>query len=198
MAKLRNFSKASTADDHDASAAADCDHACAGRAAGCPLRRQFGFTRAEELTLDVIRCLCDVYASGSAQGWEVAMRTAESELGLAAGPLLVARVTSFVRALKSERRGSFKYLSFGCSHICDDELAILTLIKAKRLGDVGVQQNLMTVVVGGAPIHENTNRAADHLAALYLSTSARSGLPASELAPEWADAEANIRPTRMH
>lgn len=144
------------------------DEECAGRAGGFPLRRDFGFLTVEELTLDVMRCLFDVYGTGSGQGWDVAVAHAEESLGATDGPVLVARVTSFLRALRLERRGGVKYLGFGCEHICDDELAILTLMKAKRTGDARSLNRAMLSVTNGSPAAYRIDRAATELCALQL------------------------------
>lgn len=137
---------------------------CAGRANGFPLRREFGFTPVEDVTLDVFRCVCDVYVTGSAQGWDVAITTASEKLGAADGPLLVARVTAFLRALKAERMGNVSYLGFGCSHVCPDEVAILTLIKSIRLNDANVGDTVLQLVLLDGPSTELTTSAAKLLA----------------------------------
>lgn len=137
---------------------------CAGRANGFPLRREFGFTLVEDVTLDVFRCVCDVYVTGSAQGWDVAINAASEKLGAADGPLLVARVTAFLRALKSERMGNVSYLGFGCSHVCPDEVAILTLIKSIRLNDANVCDSVLQLVLLDGPSTEMTTSAARLLA----------------------------------
>ncbi len=90
---------------------------CAGHALGFPLRAELGFLPIENITLDVFRCLCDVYTSGSAQPWEIAIKIAEENLGAAEGPLLVARVTALLRALRAERKLGFSYLSIGDQHV---------------------------------------------------------------------------------
>jgi hypothetical protein len=108
---------------------------CAGHALGFPMRAELGFTPIESVTLDVFRCLCEVYITGSAQPWEIAMKEAEEKLGAAEGPLLVARVTALLRALRSERKVGFSFLSVGCQHVSPDELAVSGLLKAARVGD---------------------------------------------------------------
>lgn len=140
---------------------------CAGRANGFPLRREFGFAFVEEVTLDVFRCVCDVYVTGSAQGWDVAINTASEKLGPADGPLLVARVTAFLRALKAERMGNVSYLGFGCSHVCPDEVAILTLIKSIRLNDANVSETVLQLVLLDGSSTELTTAAARLLAELH-------------------------------
>lgn len=140
---------------------------CAGRANGFPLRREFGFALVEEVTLDVFRCVCDVYVTGSAQGWDVAITTASEKLGAADGPLLVARVTAFLSALKAERMGNVSYLGFGCSHVCPDEVAILTLIKSIRLDDANVCNTVLQLVLLDGPSTELTTSAGRLLAEFH-------------------------------
>jgi hypothetical protein len=108
---------------------------CAGQALGFPLQASLGFLPIENLTLDVFRCVCDVYATASAQAWEFAVKFAEKQIGPVDGPLLVARVTAFLRALRKERRVGFSYLSAGCQHVSPDELTVTGLLKAARNGD---------------------------------------------------------------
>lgn len=140
---------------------------CAGRANGFPLRREFGFTLVEDVTLDVFRCVCDAYVTGSAQGWDVAITTASEKLGSADGPLLVARVTAFLRALKAERMGNVSYLGFGCSHVCPDEVAILTLIKSIRLNDANICDTVLQLVLLDGTSTELTTSAARLLAEFH-------------------------------
>lgn len=142
---------------------------CAGRANGFPLRREFGFTLVEDVTLDVFRCICDAYVTGSAQGWDVAISTASEKLGAADGPLLVARVTAFLRALKAERMGNVSYLGFGCSHVCPDEVAILTLIKSIRLNDANVCDTVLQLVLLDGSSTDLTTSAARLLAEFHRS-----------------------------
>lgn len=117
---------------------------CAGHALGFPLRSELGFTPVENVTLDVFRAVCEVYTSGSAQPWEIAVKISEENLGMSDGPLLVARVTSLLRALRAERKIGFSYLSVGCQHVSPDELAVAGLLKAIRTHDEhGIQRGLM-------------------------------------------------------
>lgn len=106
---------------------------CAAAAAGLPLRSGFGFTAIENITLDVFRFVCMSYGSGDAAFWHRAYDHAEASFGLLRGADLVARVTVLVRALRIERQGCFRILSAGCCRVCEDELAVQTVIKAARL-----------------------------------------------------------------
>jgi hypothetical protein len=144
-----------------------CSGTCAGHERGFPRRAQFGFTKVEDVTIDVLRGLCDVYATGSGEGWDAAHRLCEAEFGLVNGPLLVARVTTVIRALRSERHGNLSYLGFGCQHICPDELAILTLIKSERLDEVSVRDGVIAIVVRNGPARRLTLAATRALADLH-------------------------------
>jgi hypothetical protein len=114
MRKIRNPKPETAANAPD-------ETACAGHALGFPLRSELGFMAIENVTLDIFRCVCDVYATASAQPWEVAVRLSEEQLGAIDGPLLVARVTALLRALRQERAVGFYYLSVGCQHVSPDE-----------------------------------------------------------------------------
>jgi hypothetical protein len=117
---------------------------CAGHALGFPLRTELGFSPIENVTLDVFRAVCEIYTSGSAQPWEIAFKISEENLGVGEGSLLVARITALLRALRSERKIGFSYLSIGCQHVSPDELAVAGLLKAFRSRDEhGVQRGLM-------------------------------------------------------
>ena len=108
---------------------------CAGAAAALPLREDFGFKPIEDVTLDLFRLICQTYASGDAGSWDAALNHAEGKLGPLDGPSFVARITALVRALRAERNGRFSFMSAGCRHLHDDELCVLTVIKAARQGD---------------------------------------------------------------
>jgi hypothetical protein len=137
---------------------------CAGQALGFPLRSSLGFLPIENLTLDVFRCVCDVYATASAQPWEVAIKFAEEQLGLVDGPLLVARVTALLRALRKERATGFSYLSAGCQHVSPDELTMTGLLKAARRGDRSALERGITLTLDNAEITDSTRIAVRWLA----------------------------------
>jgi len=128
MLKIKNLESTTSSNP-------DEETMCAGQTLGFPLQSELGFSAIENVTLDVFRCICDVYATASAQCWEVAIRFAEEQLGAVDGPLLVARVTALMRALRQERGTGFSYLSVGCRHVSPDELTITGLLKAARTGD---------------------------------------------------------------
>jgi hypothetical protein len=145
---------------------------CAGHALGFPLRRELGFSPIENITLDVFRCICEVYTSGSAQPWEIAIKISEENLSADDGPHLVARVTALLRALRAERKVGFSYLSVGCQHVSPDELAICGLLKAARFRDeLGVQQGLM-LALDKPQTTTRTQSSARSLAALQLQLAA--------------------------
>ncbi len=145
---------------------------CAGHALGFPLRSELGFSPIENITLDVFRCVCEIYTSGSAQPWEIALKISEENLGAGDGPLLVGRVTALLRALRSERKIGFSYLSVGCQHVSPDELAVAGLLKAVRSRDEhGIQRGLM-LALDKPQITTRTQSAARSLAALQMQLSA--------------------------
>lgn len=144
-----------------------CSSGCAGQAGGFPLKSALGTSATEELFLDVMRCLCDVYSTGGAMGWEVAIRRAERVLGVDIGPMLVSRATSLLRALHAERRNSYRYLSFGCQHICDDEIALVMFLRALRKNNTMEAEIGLAAVTGGAPIAPQSHDAAMCLVGMF-------------------------------
>lgn len=142
-----NLRSRATKIDGDSGHGNDCLDECAGRAGGFPMMSKLMLAPIEMLTVNIFRCICDIYVSGSGEGWDVALNAADKELGPIKGPEYVARVTSFVRALRAERQGKFSYLGYGCQHICNDELALMTLIKAIRLKDECATKNILQDVV---------------------------------------------------
>ncbi|SFV37476.1 hypothetical protein [Hyphomicrobium facile] len=139
---------------------------CAGHALGFPLRAELDFLPIENVTLDIFRCLCEVYTTGSAQPWEIAMKEAEAKLGPAEGPLLVARVTALLRALRSERKVGFSYLSIGCQHVSPDELSVSGLLKAARSGNESALDRGLKLLVEDPQAPARTQFAARALASM--------------------------------
>jgi hypothetical protein len=140
------------------------ENVCAGHALGFPLRSSLGFLPIENVTLDVFRCVCDVYATASAQPWDIAIRMSEEQLGAVDGPLLVARVTALLRALRRERGSGFSYLSAGCQHVSPDELTVTGLLKAARNGDKNAFERGIALALDNAEITDRTRVAARSLA----------------------------------
>lgn len=86
----------------------------------------------ELLIVDLIRCVCHGYASRDLAAWEHAFRLADDRLGLTDGPILAARVSALIRAMREERRVHFGFMPLGCCRISEDEEALMALIKASR------------------------------------------------------------------
>lgn len=147
---------------------ADGEDVCAGHALGFPMRAELGFLPIESITLDVFRCLCEVYTSGSAQPWDIALKEAEKTLGAGEGPVLVARVTALLRALRAERKTGFSYLSVGCQHVSPDELAVSGLLKAARTGDESALHRGLKLTLNGPEASARTQHAVRALASLQL------------------------------
>ncbi|MFT3732537.1 MAG: hypothetical protein QM780_14150 [Hyphomicrobium sp.] len=166
--------------------AAQGEDVCAGHALGFPLRSELGFSPIENVTLDVFRAVCEIYTSGSAQPWEIACKISEENLGSGDGPVLVARVTALLRALRAERKIGFSYLSIGCQHVSPDELAVAGLLKAMRSRDEhGVQRGIM-LALDKPQTSTRTQAAARSLAGLQMQLAA-SHLNAGAEAQEFKD-----------
>lgn len=142
------------------------ENVCAGHALGFPLRSELGFLPIENITLDVFRCVCDVYATGSAQPWEIAMKISEERLGAGEGPMLVALVTALLRALRIERKLGFSYLSIGCQHVSPDELAVTGLLKSARAHDDAGMARGIALALDNAEVSARTAFAVRSLASL--------------------------------
>jgi hypothetical protein len=156
---------------------AAAEDVCAGHALGFPLRAELGFLPIEDATLDVFRCLCDVYATGSAQPWEIAIKIAEENIGAIEGPLLVARITALLRAVRAERKLGFSYLGIGCQHISPDELAVSGVLKASRAQDQNAMERGLALALDNPETSARTELAARALAALqarYVAPGAES------------------------
>jgi hypothetical protein len=95
-----------------------------------PTIESLGLAPIELAIVDLVRCFCHGYASGNLASWEHAFRLADDRLGLAEGPILAARVSALIRAMRDERQVDFGFMPLGCSRISEDEEALLALIKA--------------------------------------------------------------------
>jgi hypothetical protein len=149
-------------------ALSDEEDVCAGHALGFPLKSELGFLPIETVTLDIFRCVCEIYTTAHAQPWEIAMRMAEGYLGAAEGPLFVARVTAVLRALKCERDGGLCYLSIGCQHVSPDELAIAGMLKSTRVRDEAAFERGLVLALNNAKSAERTRAAIRALAAFQI------------------------------
>jgi hypothetical protein len=149
-------------------AAPEEDGVCAGHALGFPLRSDLGFLPIEDITVDLFRCVCDVYASGSAKPWEIAMTMAEERLGPSEGPHFVALVTALLRALRIERKTGFSYLSIGCNHISPDELTVAGLLKSLRARDASSSERGFNMTLANPEPGARTRLAAQALATAQL------------------------------
>lgn len=94
------------------------------------------------------------------------MRTAEGHLGTVEGPLLVARVTALLRALKCERNGGLCYLSVGCQHVSPDELTIAGMLKSTRVKDEAAFERGLALALAQSSASDRTRLAVRALAAL--------------------------------
>lgn len=95
-----------------------------------PFARSMRLTLVELLALDLSRCFCQGWADAHIGAWEHAFRAAEERLGPIEGPILVARVFAFMRALLRERRRGLRYLQVGCTRICLDEQDVMRVLQA--------------------------------------------------------------------
>lgn len=100
-----------------------------------PFAAAMGLSPSELLALDITRCFCHGWTDGHIAPWEHAFRIAEERLGVVEGPLLVARVFSFMRVVLRERRRGLRYLAVGCSRICPDEEELMRALHGAACAD---------------------------------------------------------------
>lgn len=87
------------------------------------------------LALNVARCFCHGWSSGKLAAWEHAFQMADEQMGPVQGSAFVARVIAMMRALMRERQGGLRYMSVGCTRICEDEEALLRAMQSAFSGD---------------------------------------------------------------
>ncbi len=95
-------------------------------------RETMGLTPLEDLILDVSRLIFDIHGNGNGAAWLTAIDLTEQAAGPGTGPLLLARATAFVRAMLAERQGCFQFLTAGCRHMTQHEVAMLEVLKSAR------------------------------------------------------------------
>lgn len=110
------------------------DVPCAAARAGLPRRQDYGLNLNEDVCLNVVRDLLSMFVTGDARHWDRAMDFCEVHLGESSATQMVAQVSRFVRALRIERTCAFSFLSFGCQHITQDELALISTLQTLQVG----------------------------------------------------------------
>lgn len=130
-----------------------CAHDCAGERAGLPLRASYGLAPIEEIGLDLVRLMFSAQVTGEARYWFAAMDHAETHLGSLPGATLCVHVTALMRTVRRDRQVPFSFLSFGCRHICEDEVAILSLLQAIQLGTQADVDDALEHLAQGGPVH---------------------------------------------
>lgn len=93
----------------------------------------------ESLCLKLVRYICESLANESAHGWEEAHALARRELGESDGVAVVSNVTALLYAIRAERQRAFSFMVADCPicsrHLCEEERAILELLRAARSYD---------------------------------------------------------------
>ncbi len=130
-----------------------CADDCAGARAGLPLRARYGLTPVEEIALDLMRLMFSAQVTGEARYWFAAMDHAETHLGSLPGATLSVHVTALMRTVRCDRQVPFSFLSFGCRHICDDEVALVSLWQTMQLGNQTDVDDALEHVAQGGPVH---------------------------------------------
>ena len=155
---------------------------CAGARAGLPLRKTFNFTPHEDVYLDVVREILAMYASADARHWHAALEYTEMHFNDACAVSFVARATNFVRGLRAERHCPFNFLTFRCSHITSDELAMMSALQTARHGPEYVHKDALQYLAQSASFNK-LERAVRELADLLEAPAAPSALQTSAREP---------------
>ena len=91
--------------------------------------------------LYLVRLFCMSYEHNQAEGWDRALSHAENRYGAEDGPAIASRIAVLVRAMRTERRGGFGYLSPFCPNcrvnVTDDEWELMLLMQAGYRGGTG-------------------------------------------------------------
>ena len=93
----------------------------------------------ERLWLKLLRYSCQSLASGTAHDALAAQQLAEREFGEVDGSLLIRNITALLHAIRAERRRDFSFMPTDCPicsrHLCEEEQAIVELLRAVRESD---------------------------------------------------------------
>jgi hypothetical protein len=112
---------------------------CYHRTRNLPRADTFRLDDAERLCLTLLRHACESIASGTAHGAELAHELADREVGEADGAILIGNITALLHAIRVERRRDFSFLVADCPvcsrHLCEEEQAIVELLRAARKSD---------------------------------------------------------------
>ena len=98
-----------------------------------------GLGEVEREWLHLIRLHCTSYEHNRMEGLDCAMTHAEQRFGADQGPSIAARAAVLVRAMRTERHGTFGYLSPHCpvcsQRLTEDEWDLIVLMRAGYEGD---------------------------------------------------------------
>lgn len=159
---------------------------CIGARLRLPHRSKMDFTSFEEVTLDCLRFICWSYSRRDFGTWDEALKFAGANFGPHHGPIIAVRLCGLMHALRVEKRKGFSFLSAFCHHICDDELAIMSLIKAARQGHGDTVQEIGRYVTGHSIAHQTVTAAKRlsnaQLEALSMPERSKHGSPKSAVA----------------
>lgn len=99
-----------------------------------PRMTDLGITADERNLLLLVRLQCASYERNQMQGMDEAYTLAEEQFGPDVGPLVAARITALIRAVRAEWSARFSYLSPRCAscreRITSSEWHLLRLMRA--------------------------------------------------------------------
>ena len=93
----------------------------------------------ERLCLKLLRYICETLATDSGHGAQAARELAVDELGELDGSILLGNISAVLHAIRAERRRDFSFMPADCPicsrYLCEEEKAILELLRAARKSD---------------------------------------------------------------
>ncbi|MEM9356332.1 MAG: hypothetical protein AAGB04_08965 [Pseudomonadota bacterium] len=106
-----------------------------------------GFSPVERLVLDLVRCNCAGYADSTQLAWEFGLSAAMELFGSQAGPELFGRVLAVSKAVRTERLGSFCFLTVRCCRITPDERILMgAVVRARQSANSDLALRVRAVV----------------------------------------------------
>jgi hypothetical protein len=104
-------------------------------------RTSLGLSNLENLHLDAVRFYCTSIATNDVRAMDAAHELAIGRLGAVDGSRYVARITRLMVAIRRERQGHFGFLPACSAVVCDDELDMLSLLRACRFTSRRITQS---------------------------------------------------------
>ena len=134
-----------TVDSRDADGCA-CNHSTA------PLLSHCCTDAHEVLVISLSRFILNGYCGGGIESIDAALAVSVDVHGEDTGLALFTSVFAFVRALRSERQGMYRFFAAQCTKVTPDEQMLLACIQSGRLQEPTTMQDTLDAVAMGGSI----------------------------------------------